>query len=985
MTVTLVTGPAASGKTEAILARAAGRYAADPFAPTLVLVPTSRHADQFRKRLVQRCGVALNLEVLTLNQFARDRAAATTVDVPSRGLLAALIGRVIADQAESGAAGAFARIADAPGLLRLVSEAVSELQDALIEPRAFSEAATATGNPVLAALAGIYASFDAEMSAHGWTHPAALPARVADAIDGGSLPGLVLFDGFRAFSRAELALVVAVLQRAPEAWLTIESSPGEPPTPFEAALRTALPGAVEVATDFHPPAAVASATAAHDRESEMRAIARDIKVRLAANPGLRPSDFAVAFRQAAPVLRTARQIFAEYNLPLDPAAGEPLSARPFGGWVIRLLRLPGGDGTRWKLRDLVAVLRSGFLDRNRWALGNPRAVGTIARRGRQRGLWGGLESLRQLAVSLASPETSHDGTTRNPSPYDLDASAGLTRALDDLVALLETTAPATTAEHARRIDAALFGPGALVRAAARSDLGVAEDINALRGHLLGFVAVEEALGGQPVPFAAFVDQLAAAMDVPSATLRQPGGVLLAPMHTFHGLRFAHVAAAGLSEGEFPAPRRATPLLGALARRLLAEAGLVLPETSRATEDQLWQSVRSRADVTFTAWRQRVDSRGKPRAASYYFETTPGHVDLTPVNAATAASARELAIRCTRDWRERSALRPPLREPWSEEVWGIVRAAASVEHQRRTGQEPGAFGGVIPAGLAQASLPARFSPTGFESFRQCPFQFFGKQVLRLRELDEELEDADPLTRGTVVHDILEHLLAPLASNGQALNGSTLPGVLQRLQSEGEAAWRDAPQKYGFGRAALWGLEWRKALPQLVTLLQEEARFSDEHDITRIRGVELPFVFTVPANPPFEVNGKFDRIDEGDGIVVVVDYKTGQAIHKKAVTDGYKLQLPLYACAAREITGAGRAIAAYVYTKGHKRFAIDTADPASATTPERGLDVIIEARNTAARGEFPVRPADLRACGYCAFGAACRKSRSPEEEGDDGNGN
>ncbi len=981
MTVTLVTGPASSGKSELLLTRAAGRYAADPFASTLILVPTSRHADQFRKRLVQRCGVALSLEVLTLNQFATDRASSLALQVPSRGLLAALLGRVVARQADAGEAAAFASIARAPGLLRLVGEAVTELEGALTRPPAFSSAAAATGNPVLTALANIYAGFDSAMDSHGWTHPAALPARVAAAIDRTALPDLVLFDGFRAFSRAELALVVAVLQRAPETWLTVESTPGEPGASFETALRDRLPGATVVTTDFRPAEPATSATAAHDRESEMRAIARDIKLRMAANPGLRPSDFAVAFRQAAPVLRTARQVFAEYNLPLDPAAGESLAARPFGGWVLRLLRLSGGDGARWKLRDLMAVLRSGFLDRDRWELDNPALAGIIAQRGRRRGLWGGLESLRQVATSLSDGETSHDGTRRDPSAFDVAAAAGLAKALDELAALIETTAPATPGEHARRIDAALFGPGGLVQVRARGDHGVAADIDALRGHLLGFIAVEEVLGGEPAPFATFVGQLAAAMDLPSSTLRQPGGVLLAPMHTLHGLRFAHVAAAGLSEGEFPAPRRTTPLLGPLARQALAEAGLDLPKPSRATEDELWQSVRTRAEVTFTAWRPRVDSRGKPRAASYYFETVPGATPVTPVTMANAASARELAVRCTRGWREGSTLRPPRGEPWDEEVWDVVRAAALVEHRRRTGQEPGAFGGILPADLVAASFPSRFSPTGFESLRQCPFQFFGKQVLRLRELDEELDDADALTRGNVIHEVLEHLLAPLAANGQPLNSATLPGVLARLAPEGEAIWRQAPREHGFGRAALWGLEWRKVLPQLVKLLEEEARASDALGITRILGVEHPFAFTVEADPPFDVDGKFDRIDEGPGIVVVVDYKTGSTINKKAVAEGYKLQLGLYAHAAREMTGADRAVAAYVYSQGHRRFAIDTADPKTLTTPEAAIEVIIDARDAAARGQFPVSPADLRACGYCAFAAGCRKGRAPGEDGDD----
>ena len=109
----------------------------------------------------------------------------------------------------------------------------------------------------------------------------------------------------------------------------------------------------------------------------MRAIARQIKQRLTDQPSLRPSDFAVAFRQVSPHLGMARQVFQEYDLPLDPAAGERLSARPLGVWFCRVLSL-ARDG--WRLRDFVAVLSSGFVDLGRWGL-SPGRVAQFARRG----------------------------------------------------------------------------------------------------------------------------------------------------------------------------------------------------------------------------------------------------------------------------------------------------------------------------------------------------------------------------------------------------------------------------------------------------------------------------------------------------------------------------------------------------------------------------------------------------------------------------
>ena len=68
--LTFITGGPGSGKTEEVISRLAARYEADPFSEAAVLVPTVRHGDQFRRRLVGRCGVALRLRVETIAQFS---------------------------------------------------------------------------------------------------------------------------------------------------------------------------------------------------------------------------------------------------------------------------------------------------------------------------------------------------------------------------------------------------------------------------------------------------------------------------------------------------------------------------------------------------------------------------------------------------------------------------------------------------------------------------------------------------------------------------------------------------------------------------------------------------------------------------------------------------------------------------------------------------------------------------------------------------
>ena len=190
----MVYGPAGSGKTGRLVEHAARRYRDDRFASTLVLVPTARHGDQFRRRLVARSGVALNLDVSTLAQYARLQAAGRTL---SRDVAADLLRRVSLERIAAGGAGRFEPIAEKPGLHALIAEAVAELVAADIEPAAFVSAASKSGSADLGALGDIYDAYRRALADRGWRDPGEAPSLAAETIEAGPAPpGLVLVDSF---------------------------------------------------------------------------------------------------------------------------------------------------------------------------------------------------------------------------------------------------------------------------------------------------------------------------------------------------------------------------------------------------------------------------------------------------------------------------------------------------------------------------------------------------------------------------------------------------------------------------------------------------------------------------------------------------------------------------------------------------------------------------------------------------------------------
>lgn len=919
-----------------------------------MLVPTVRHGDQFRRRLLAACGVALDLQVATPHGAARTLCPELTA-VPA-GAARELLGSVTSRQISAGAAAHFAPLGVSAALPMLWA-AVEELLAEDVPAERFTAAAARTGDPQLRAVAAVYDAYRAALRSHRWLPPAALPAAAAATGGAPGPPVLVVVDGFRHFHGGELRLLT-MLARDRDLLLAFDPDAGERARHSYERLRRLFPdAAIEPAGETAPSRPVRGCVAA-DREAQLRAMARGIKRRLTEDRRLRPSDCGVTFRTLGPVLGLARQVFAEYDLPLDPVAGEPLANRPLGVWIRRLLRLPA-EG--WRLRDLITVLGSGFTNRKRWHL-DPPAVTRIARRGRRHHLWAGHDALDRLAAAIRAEDKEPEQALPG-----MEAS-GLGAALSCLYALLEPP-PAPAGEHARRVSAALFGRTPLIHPAVRKQPGLIAEIDAVRGHLEDIAVTDDVLQEGPVPFAAFVDRLLDRLAAPAALLREAGGVLLAPMSALAGLRLAYLEAGGLVEGEFPAPRAAPTLLSLPARRALAAAGLALAPPPEASEDELWRSVLSCADVGLTAWRTRLDDRGRQVAASIYFDA----VDSAAVTEngapepAESASRRELAIACATAWRGGSRARPR-----PTVAWQVVRLAAQMEQKRRSFEHAGEYEGRVTADLRPdlTGAEAVWSASRLESYRTCAFQFFGRFALNLYELAEQMETADAQTRGIVRHAMLEDALGELIAAQRPLAPDTVDAAVERLRNSGRAIWQRAPAEHGFGREGLWELECEPELERLEALLRGEAERSAADGVTALLGTELELTATLPLQPPMALRARLDRLDTGPGLAVAVDYKSG-SVSRKELDSGLRLQLPLYVHAAREHARQERVIARYASTRGHGAARqLDSDDPDDRQIIDMALPRAKEVRAAVRAGDFRVNPQVPECPFWCSFRHVCR---------------
>ena len=188
-----------------------------------MLVPTVRHGDQFRRRLLAACGVALDLQVETPRGVARRLYSG--LQTVSIGVLRELLGSITRRLIDADAAAHFAPLGAAAALPMLWA-AVEELLAEDVSAQRFTAAARSTGNPQMAAIAAIYDAYRRALEDHRWLAPTALPAAAATAGDTSALPSLVVVDGFRFFHDGELRLLAA-LARNRDLLLAFDPEAGE--------------------------------------------------------------------------------------------------------------------------------------------------------------------------------------------------------------------------------------------------------------------------------------------------------------------------------------------------------------------------------------------------------------------------------------------------------------------------------------------------------------------------------------------------------------------------------------------------------------------------------------------------------------------------------------------------------------------------------------------------------------------------------------
>ena len=167
----------------------------------------------------------------------------------------------------------------------------------------------------------------------------------------------------------------------------------------------------------------------------------------------------------------------------------------------------------------------------------------------------------------------------------------------------------------------------------------------------------------------------------------------------------------------------------------------------------------------------------------------------------------------------------------------------------------------------------FSPSSLTSYIRNPIDFYLQRVLKINQNKTVEEIVAANTLGTIVHDTLEVFYKPL--EGKNLKLDVLEAMKIKIASEIEKQFKKTYRDgiYDKGKNLII---FEVAKQFILNFINYEINDIKKGNEIRILKIESKLAFDFPPNEfdsLIRVKGKVDRMDEYNGTLRIIDYKTG----------------------------------------------------------------------------------------------------------------
>ncbi|MEW6128928.1 MAG: PD-(D/E)XK nuclease family protein [Acidobacteriota bacterium] len=752
---------------------------------------------------------------------------------------------------------------------------------------------------------------------------------------------------------------------------------------------------------------------APDRGVEVRAVAREIK-RLTIEDNFALEDITIVCRSLATYAHHCERIFAECGIRVMLDCQLALAENPCVIAVIKLLQL---EINHFRRRLVIDALRSPYFDFSAFELTGER-VDVLDDLSLKAGVMQGHNQWIE-AIEKPAKKTGEDENAdivefdKLPEPALRSSLANQVKAFFQALSFPENEQRKNYAQRIKNLLTKL-------QVAERIQLGKSAVVDALALQrllaLLDFFASERAQGdalesakilSRELFFADFfraINQISFARP----DNRHPA-ILVQEAHNLRPRTYRAIFIVGLNEGEFPKKSAETAPYTRLEKANLRRAGIDFTETTSDAGADLTQfhKAMTRATQRLFLSYARTDFAGGELLKSYLLDEVCAVAEtrelrLSQIETADAksfdeaASLEELAQRTALAMRKQLDSDKPLSPnpliksastllTGSLTSWTTTVRASQIERLRLAGLGRGIYGGIIANEKLAAKIQQQFnedylfSASKINDYGLCPFRFFARNVLRLAPVDEPREGFAPDRLGTAYHEILERAYRMLKEQGMALSEATFATAAEIVEQVSEAVLTEMLEKGEVRQTPLWEFEKADMKKRVVNLLRAEMHWNADNAAVPVRfeqrfgyGKQPPLVIgSLSGN--IRIRGQIDRIDERDGELVVIDYKTARTpVSAREAEAGRNLQLPIYLMAADRVLLPDKAVAAGYYlhiTSCKKGSELPKKNLSVKEVVEKAEDFINDYVSSIRRAEFPIAPNQNR-CPPCEFETMCR---------------
>ncbi len=178
-------------------------------------------------------------------------------------------------------------------------------------------------------------------------------------------------------------------------------------------------------------------------------------------------------------------------------------------------------------------------------------------------------------------------------------------------------------------------------------------------------------------------------------------------------------------------------------------------------------------------------------------------------------------------------------------------------------------------LVEIATDKGFSPSSLTGYIRNPIQFYTQRILRINEAEDVEENIAANTLGIIIHSALEELYTPYLNQYLALHH-----IVQMENQIDAVILKYFKKEYKEGEINKGKnlLAFEVAKRNVYNFLQlEKKAILEENAAIKVLLLEAPLSCEIQLDSfdfPIRIAGKVDRIEEHNGVIRIIDYKTGK---------------------------------------------------------------------------------------------------------------